>query len=68
MYNIVDIYRTFCEEKKISKKNPCHLIFISFYLLKKLTDIKHFSLSYWLLALAIMFFYNGVFPFVADAR
>uniref|UniRef100_K1PQD2 Lysosomal dipeptide transporter MFSD1 n=1 Tax=Magallana gigas TaxID=29159 RepID=K1PQD2_MAGGI len=33
----------------------------------KLTDIKHFSLSYWLLALAIMFFYNGVFPFVADA-
>lgn len=33
----------------------------------KVTDIKHFSLSYWLLALAIMFFYNGVFPFVADA-
>ncbi|XP_033738303.1 major facilitator superfamily domain-containing protein 1-like [Pecten maximus] len=33
----------------------------------KVTDIKYFSLSYWLLALAIMFFYNGVFPFVADA-
>ncbi|XP_064605345.1 LOW QUALITY PROTEIN: major facilitator superfamily domain-containing protein 1-like [Liolophura sinensis] len=33
----------------------------------KVTDIKHFSLSYWLLALTIMFFYNGVFPFVADA-
>ncbi|XP_061182017.1 major facilitator superfamily domain-containing protein 1-like [Saccostrea echinata] len=33
----------------------------------KLTDIKDFSLSYWLLALSIMFFYNGVFPFVADA-
>lgn len=33
----------------------------------KVTDIKHFSLSYWLVALSIMFFYNGVFPFVADA-
>ncbi|XP_063399238.1 major facilitator superfamily domain-containing protein 1-like isoform X1 [Mytilus trossulus] len=33
----------------------------------KVTDIKYFSMSYWLLALTIMFFYNGVFPFVADA-
>ncbi|KAK3089402.1 hypothetical protein FSP39_003368 [Pinctada imbricata] len=33
----------------------------------KVTDIKNFSLSYWLLALTIMFFYNSVFPFVADA-
>ncbi|XP_013401779.1 major facilitator superfamily domain-containing protein 1 [Lingula anatina] len=33
----------------------------------KFTDIRHFSASYWLLALTIMFFYNGVFPFVADA-
>lgn len=33
-----------------------------------MTDIKHFTMSYWLLALTIMFFYNGVFPFVADAR
>lgn len=30
-------------------------------------DIRHFTLSYWLLCLTIMFFYNGVFPFVADA-
>ncbi|KAJ8306439.1 hypothetical protein KUTeg_016984 [Tegillarca granosa] len=34
----------------------------------KVSDIKHFSASYWMLALTIMFFYNGVFPFVADAR
>ena len=34
----------------------------------KFTDIKHFSSLYWLLALTIMFFYNGVFPFVADSR
>ncbi|XP_067677799.1 lysosomal dipeptide transporter MFSD1-like [Haliotis asinina] len=33
----------------------------------RFTDIRYFSLSYWLVALAIMFFYNGVFPFVADA-
>ncbi|KAK3761409.1 hypothetical protein RRG08_024276 [Elysia crispata] len=33
----------------------------------KITDIKKLSLSFWLLALTIMFFYNGVFPFVADA-
>ncbi|XP_013788173.1 major facilitator superfamily domain-containing protein 1-like [Limulus polyphemus] len=32
-----------------------------------ITDIRFFSLSYWLLAITIMFFYNGVFPFVADA-
>jgi len=31
-------------------------------------DIKHFNALFWLLALSIMFFYNGVFPFVADAR
>lgn len=33
----------------------------------RLSDILHFTLPYWLLALSIMFFYNGVFPFVADA-
>ncbi|ESO08291.1 hypothetical protein HELRODRAFT_92341, partial [Helobdella robusta] len=33
----------------------------------KFTDIKHFNLLYWLIDLSIMFFYNGVFPFVADA-
>ncbi|CAL1531406.1 unnamed protein product [Lymnaea stagnalis] len=33
----------------------------------KITDVKHLSLSFWLVVLAIMFFYNGVFPFVADA-
>ncbi|ESP05560.1 hypothetical protein LOTGIDRAFT_208557 [Lottia gigantea] len=33
----------------------------------KFTDIRYFSLQFWLLILAIMFFYNGVFPFVADA-
>ncbi|XP_071039027.1 lysosomal dipeptide transporter MFSD1 [Parasteatoda tepidariorum] len=32
-----------------------------------ISDVKYFSLSYWLLILTIMFFYNGVFPFVADA-
>lgn len=32
-----------------------------------LTDIKYFSLSFWLLSFTIMFFYNCVFPFVADA-
>ncbi|KAF8794976.1 Major facilitator superfamily like protein [Argiope bruennichi] len=35
--------------------------------LVRISDVKHFSLSYWLLILSIMFFYNGVFPFVADA-
>ena len=34
----------------------------------RLSDIFHFTPPYWLLALSIMFFYNGVFPFVADAR
>ncbi|KAK7099982.1 lysosomal dipeptide transporter MFSD1-like [Littorina saxatilis] len=33
----------------------------------KVTDIKNLSLQFWLVALAIMFFYNGVFPFMADA-
>ncbi|XP_077861845.1 lysosomal dipeptide transporter MFSD1-like [Saccoglossus kowalevskii] len=33
----------------------------------RVRDIKYFSLQFWLLALSIMFFYNGVFPFVADA-
>ncbi|XP_077980946.1 lysosomal dipeptide transporter MFSD1-like isoform X1 [Glandiceps talaboti] len=33
----------------------------------RLRDIKYMSLQFWLLALTIMFFYNGVFPFVADA-
>lgn len=33
----------------------------------RFTDIRYFSLQYWLLVLAIMFFYSGVFPFVADA-
>ncbi|GBM32894.1 Major facilitator superfamily domain-containing protein 1 [Araneus ventricosus] len=35
--------------------------------LVRVSDVKYFSLSYWLLILSIMFFYNGVFPFVADA-
>ncbi|XP_041359016.1 major facilitator superfamily domain-containing protein 1-like isoform X2 [Gigantopelta aegis] len=33
----------------------------------KFTHIRHFSLAFWLVVLSIMFFYNGVFPFVADA-
>ncbi|XP_059159078.1 major facilitator superfamily domain-containing protein 1-like [Physella acuta] len=33
----------------------------------KITDVRHLSLSFWLVVLSIMFFYNGVFPFVADA-
>jgi MFS family permease len=33
----------------------------------KVSDIRFFGLSTWLLFLTIMFFYNGVFPFVADA-
>ncbi|XP_033115066.1 major facilitator superfamily domain-containing protein 1-like isoform X2 [Anneissia japonica] len=32
----------------------------------RVKDILHFSFQFWLLALTIMFFYNGVFPFVAD--
>lgn len=35
--------------------------------LVKPKDILNFNVSFWLLALTIMFFYNGVFPFVADA-
>jgi len=35
--------------------------------LVKPRDILKFDVSFWLLALTIMFFYNGVFPFVADA-
>ncbi|XP_038059082.1 major facilitator superfamily domain-containing protein 1-like [Patiria miniata] len=31
------------------------------------SDIRYFTSSYWLVVLTIMFFYNGVFPFVADA-
>uniref|UniRef100_A0A8C5QZE5 Lysosomal dipeptide transporter MFSD1 n=1 Tax=Leptobrachium leishanense TaxID=445787 RepID=A0A8C5QZE5_9ANUR len=33
----------------------------------RVQDIRHLSLRYWLLVLTIMFFYNGIFPFVADA-
>lgn len=33
----------------------------------KITDIRHLSLQFWLVAFSIMFFYNGVFPFMADA-
>eukprot|EP00043_Microstomoeca_roanoka_P025739 m.9721 g.9721 ORF g.9721 m.9721 type:complete len:513 (+) comp5802_c0_seq1:1-1539(+) len=33
----------------------------------KFTDIKYFDSRFWLLCLTIMFFYNSVFPFVADA-
>ncbi|EGD83363.1 major facilitator superfamily transporter domain-containing protein 1 [Salpingoeca rosetta] len=33
----------------------------------KFTDIRFFDSRFWLLALTIMFFYNSVFPFVADA-
>ncbi|XP_063286678.1 major facilitator superfamily domain-containing protein 1-like [Pelobates fuscus] len=33
----------------------------------QMQDILHLPLRYWLLVLTIMFFYNGVFPFVADA-
>ena len=35
---------------------------------QKVRDVGKFKLQFWLLALSIMFFYNGVFPFVADAR
>uniref|UniRef100_A0A8C5WL40 Lysosomal dipeptide transporter MFSD1 n=1 Tax=Leptobrachium leishanense TaxID=445787 RepID=A0A8C5WL40_9ANUR len=30
-------------------------------------DVRHLPLQYWLLVLTIMFFYNGIYPFVADA-
>ncbi|PFX25632.1 Major facilitator superfamily domain-containing protein 1 [Stylophora pistillata] len=33
----------------------------------RLMDIKHFSSSFWLLAFCLMFFYIGVFPFIANA-
>ncbi|XP_061849938.1 major facilitator superfamily domain-containing protein 1-like isoform X2 [Colius striatus] len=33
----------------------------------RIQDIRRLPLRYWLLVLTIMFFYNGVFPFVADA-
>ncbi|XP_010130982.1 PREDICTED: major facilitator superfamily domain-containing protein 1-like, partial [Buceros rhinoceros silvestris] len=33
----------------------------------RIQDIQRLPLRYWLLVLTIMFFYNGVFPFVADA-
>ncbi|XP_034640614.1 major facilitator superfamily domain-containing protein 1-like isoform X3 [Trachemys scripta elegans] len=33
----------------------------------RVQDVRRLPLCYWLLVLTIMFFYNGVFPFVADA-
>ncbi|XP_075422390.1 lysosomal dipeptide transporter MFSD1-like isoform X2 [Ascaphus truei] len=33
----------------------------------RIQDVRHLPLRYWLLVLTIMFFYNGIFPFVADA-
>ncbi|XP_056391052.1 major facilitator superfamily domain-containing protein 1-like isoform X1 [Hyla sarda] len=33
----------------------------------RVQDIRRLPLRYWLLVLTIMFFYNGIFPFVADA-
>ncbi|KAM9488663.1 lysosomal dipeptide transporter MFSD1 [Clarias gariepinus] len=33
----------------------------------KVQDVRLLSLRYWLLVLTIMFFYNGIFPFIADA-
>ncbi|KAJ7984544.1 hypothetical protein DPEC_G00355900 [Dallia pectoralis] len=33
----------------------------------RIQDVKLLSLRYWLLVLVIMFFYNGIFPFIADA-
>ncbi|XP_063286680.1 major facilitator superfamily domain-containing protein 1-like [Pelobates fuscus] len=33
----------------------------------RVQDVRHLPLRYWLLVLTIMFFYNSVFPFVADA-
>ncbi|XP_066833980.1 major facilitator superfamily domain-containing protein 1-like [Anser cygnoides] len=34
---------------------------------QRIQDIRQLALRYWLLVLTIMFFYNGIFPFVADA-
>ncbi|KAL6095158.1 uncharacterized protein ACO6RY_16418 [Pungitius sinensis] len=33
----------------------------------RIQDVKLLPLRYWLLVLTIMFFYNGIFPFIADA-
>uniref|UniRef100_A0A3Q3C6Y6 Lysosomal dipeptide transporter MFSD1 n=1 Tax=Haplochromis burtoni TaxID=8153 RepID=A0A3Q3C6Y6_HAPBU len=33
----------------------------------RIQDVKLLSVTYWLLVLTIMFFYNGIFPFIADA-
>uniref|UniRef100_I3KVR6 Lysosomal dipeptide transporter MFSD1 n=1 Tax=Oreochromis niloticus TaxID=8128 RepID=I3KVR6_ORENI len=33
----------------------------------RIQDVKLLSVRYWLLVLTIMFFYNGIFPFIADA-
>lgn len=33
----------------------------------KFSYVRYFSVSFWLLCFTIMFFYNGIFPFVADA-
>ncbi|XP_076154722.1 lysosomal dipeptide transporter MFSD1 [Alosa pseudoharengus] len=33
----------------------------------RIQDVRLLSLRYWLLVLTIMFFYNGIFPFIADA-
>ncbi|XP_066432600.1 major facilitator superfamily domain-containing protein 1-like [Eleutherodactylus coqui] len=33
----------------------------------RVQDVRRLPLRYWLLVLTIMFFYNGIFPFVADA-
>ncbi|XP_068162257.1 lysosomal dipeptide transporter MFSD1-like [Antennarius striatus] len=33
----------------------------------RILDVKLLPLSYWLLVLTILFFYNGIFPFIADA-
>ncbi|KAA0705074.1 hypothetical protein E1301_Tti017859 [Triplophysa tibetana] len=33
----------------------------------RIQDVKRLSLRYWVLVLTIMFFYNGIFPFIADA-
>ncbi|XP_035258929.1 major facilitator superfamily domain-containing protein 1 isoform X1 [Anguilla rostrata] len=33
----------------------------------RVQDLRQLSLRYWLLVLTIMFFYNGIFPFIADA-
>uniref|UniRef100_A0A8C5R2X3 Lysosomal dipeptide transporter MFSD1 n=1 Tax=Leptobrachium leishanense TaxID=445787 RepID=A0A8C5R2X3_9ANUR len=33
----------------------------------RVQDVQHLPLHYWLLVFTVMFFYNGVFPFVANA-